>query len=154
MSLAAILLLILIGIILLIAEILFVPGMVLGMFATALMLIGIFFSFKNYGNTIGFTILISTALATASAVYWAFNSGIWKKLQVKSSIDGKATASVNASIHEGDSGKTTSRLNPIGRATINNIQTEVQAIDEFIDEHKEVIVTKVYQNKIFVTAKT
>ena len=121
MSLLSIILLILIGIILLIAEILFVPGMVLGIFATALIVLGIFFSFKNHGNTVGFTILGSSALTTATAVYWAFNSGLWKKLQVKSSIDGKANNAASGLIHEGDSGITISRLNPVGKAAINNI---------------------------------
>lgn len=92
MSLLSIILLILIGIVLLIAEILFVPGMVLGIFATALIVLGIVFSFKNHSNTVGFIILGSSALATVAAVYCAFNSSLWKKLQVKSSIDGKANS--------------------------------------------------------------
>ena len=154
MTLTSIILLILIGLILLLLEILFVPGMVLGFIAAILMMVGVIFSFKDYGTTAGLIVLTATAVATAAAVYWAFQSSLWKKLQVQSSIDGKANDLKEGTINTGDEGKTISRLNPIGKALINNVQTEVQSsTGEFIDENKEITVAKVQQNKIFVKLK-
>ena len=153
MSLTSIILLILIGLILLILEILFVPGMVLGFISVILMLVGIIFSFKDYGTLTGWIVLASTTASSLAAVYWAFHSGIWKKLQVQSSMDGKANVVEAGAINVGDTGKTISRLNPTGKAFINNIQLEVQAVDGFIDQEKEITVVKVQQNKIFVTLK-
>jgi membrane-bound ClpP family serine protease len=134
-------------------EILFVPGMVLGFISVILMLVGVIFAFKDYGTTTGITVMAATAAATAVAVYWAFNSPLWKKLQVQSKVDGKANTIVEGSIKADDSGKTISRLNPMGKALINGLQVEVQVQEGFIDPDKDITVIKVQQNKIFVTLK-
>ena len=153
MSLAAIILLILIGLVLLILEILFVPGMVLGFISVILMITGIVFSFKDYGNSVGFLVLAATTVASILVVYGAFHSSLWKKLQVQSSMDGKASGFKEGAVKVGDTGKTISRLNPIGKAFINNLQVEVQVHEGFIDQEKEIIVTKIQHNKIFVKPK-
>lgn len=150
MSLTAIILLILLGLFLLIIEILFVPGMVLGFIAVILMMVGIVFSYKDFGTTVGTIVLSATAALTAAAVYWAFNSGIWKKMGVQSTMDGKANVLDENAVKAGDTGKTISRLNPIGKASINNLILEVHTQDGFIDEEKDIEVVKVLQNKIFV----
>lgn len=118
------------------------------------MLIGVIFSFKEYGTSIGIITLVATGAATAAAVYWAFNSPLWKKLQVKTLIDGKANMIIKDKIKAGDVGKTISRLNPMGKALINNIQVEVQVIENFIDEEKEIEVIKILGNKIWVKIKS
>lgn len=153
MSLTAIILLILIGLILLMLEILFVPGMVLGFISVILMIVGIIFSYKDYGTTTGTIVLISTTIVSIASVYWAFNSGIWKKMGVQSSIDGKANVLEEGAVNVGDTGKTISRLNPMGKAFINNLQVEVHSQDDFIDPDKDIIVIKVQQNKIIVKLK-
>lgn len=154
MTLTSIILLILIALFLLILEILFIPGMILGFISVILMLIGVIFSFKEYGTSIGIITLVATGAATAAAVYWAFNSPLWKKLQVKTLIDGKANMIIKDKIKAGDVGKTISRLNPMGKALINNIQVEVQVIENFIDEEKEIEVIKILGNKIWVKIKS
>ena len=140
MTLTSIILLILLGLFLLMMEILFVPGMVLGFISVILMIAGIIFSFKDYGTTTGFIVVAATAAAAAVAVYGAFQSNIWKQLQVQSSMDGKANALEEGAVKTGDAGKTISRLNPIGKAFINNLQVEVQALDGFIDQEKDITV--------------
>ncbi|MFH1005863.1 MAG: NfeD family protein [Bacteroidota bacterium] len=150
MTLTSIILLILVGLILLMFEILFVPGMVLGFISIILMIVGIIFSYKNYGTTIGTIVLASTIVASIISVYWAFHSSLWKKLQIKSFIDGKANVIEEEKIKIGDTGKTISRLNPMGKAFINGIQVEVQSTDGFIDHEQDIIVVKVQQNKILV----
>ena len=153
MSLTAIILLIIIGLGLLMLEILFVPGMVLGFISVILMIVGIIFSFKDYGTTTGIVVLSGTTIASIASVYWAFNSGIWKKMGVQSHIDGKANVLEEGAVNAGDTGKTISRLNPMGKAFINNLQVEVHAQDDFIDQDKEISVVKIQQNKIFVKLK-
>jgi len=150
MTLTSIILLILIGLFLLMLEILFVPGFVLGTVSTILMITGIIFSYHDYGNTIGTIVLGSTVVITITAVYWAFKSNMWKKLQVNSSMEGKANVMEAYAVQTGNTGRTISRLNPIGKAFINNLQVEVQAMEGFIDQDKDITVIKVQQNKILV----
>ena len=66
-------------------------------------------------------------------------------------MDGKANVLEEGAVKIGDSGKTISRLNPMGKAFINNLQVEVHAQDDFIDQDKDIIVIKVQHNKIFVS---
>jgi len=153
MSLVSIILLIIIGLILLMLEILFVPGMVLGFISVILMIIGIIFSFKDYGPTTGIIVLAGTTIASIASVYWAFHSALWKKLQVQSTMEGKANVLEEGAVKVGDTGKTISRLNPMGKALINNLLVEVQVIEGFIDQEKEITVVKIQQNKIFVKLK-
>ena len=150
MSLISILLLILIGLILLIIEILFVPGMILGFFSVILMIIGIYFSFKDYGTTTGLAVLLATTVASILAVYWAFHSSLWKKLQVSESIDGKSNVLDEDAVKTGDTGKTLSRLNPAGKILINSRILEAHALEGFIDENKNIRVIKLVHNKIIV----
>lgn len=153
MSILLIILVIITGLILLILEILFVPGMILGIISALLMIIGIYSAFNNHGRTIGWIVLGSTIFLTIAAVYYAFYSGIWKKLQVQSTIDGKSNVVEEGKIKIGDSGTTISRLNPVGKAFINNIQIEVQAHEGFIDEAKDITVVRKEHNKIIVRLK-
>jgi membrane-bound ClpP family serine protease len=150
MSLTAIIILILLGLFLLILEILFVPGMVLGFISVILMLVGIIFAYQDYGNTTGTIVLAGTGVLAIAAVYFSFKSNTWKKLGVQTTVDGKANVLEEGSVNVGDTGKTLSRLNPIGKAFINNLTLEVQTQDGFIDEEKEIEVIKVQQNKILV----
>ncbi len=130
MTLTSIILLILLGLFLLMLEILFVPGMVLGFISVILMIVGIIFSFKDYGTTTGIMVLAGTTIASIVSVYWAFRSPLWKKLQVQSSMDGKANVLEEGAVNVGDSGKTISRLNPMGKALINNLYVEVQVMED------------------------
>ncbi|MBI4931204.1 MAG: hypothetical protein HY841_10610 [Bacteroidetes bacterium] len=154
MSLLSIILLILIGLILLILEILFVPGMVLGFISVILMLVGIIFSFKDYGTTTGIIVLAGTTIASIASVYWAFRSPLWKKLQVQSTMEGKANVLEEGAVKIGDNGKTISRLNPMGKVLINNLQVEVHAQDSLIDQDEEIEVIKIHGNKIWVKIKS
>ncbi len=150
MSLTSIIILILLGLFLLMLEILFVPGMVLGFISVILMIVGIVFAYTGYGNTIGTMVLSGSAAITLIAVYLAFKSNVWKKIGVQSTMDGQANVLEAGSVNVGDSGKTISRLNPIGKASINNLQLEVQTQDGFIDEAKNITVIKILHNKVFV----
>lgn len=150
MTLTSIALLILLAIFLLIMEILFVPGMVLGIISVVLMIVGIIVSYKDYGTTVGTLVLAGTAVVTLAAVYLAFKSNMWKKIGVRSTMEGKANLQQEDACKIGDTGKTISRLNPIGKAIINNLMLEVQTQDGFIDEQKDIVVIKIQHTKIFV----
>ncbi len=153
MTITSIILLILLGLFLLIVEILFVPGMVLGFISVILMITGIILSYSGYGNTVGTIVLASTAIISLGTVYWAFKTNVWKRFSVLSSMDGKANVIEAGLINEGDFGTTNSRLNPIGKAFINGKLLEVQSLDGFIDEKKDIIVSKVQSSKIYVKLK-
>lgn len=151
MSLLAIILLILLGLILIVVEFLILPGVTVAGIGGILLLAGaIFLSYKTHGNTIGHYTLLGTVLALAFTLYISLRKKTWKRLMLDSNIEGKSFASLIDKIHIGDTGKTISRLNPIGRVIVNDINVEAKSTGEFIDPGIEVLITKVLDNKIVV----
>ncbi len=154
MSLAVIILLILLGLILLVVEIFFLPGTtVAGVIAVGIIFTGIFLAYTHYGTAVGTAVMAGSVIAAGLLLYFSFRSGTWKKLQVHASIDSKANEP-EIEVKEGDTGVTISRINPMGKALINNRVVEVQSLDGLIDHNTEVVVFKAASNKIIVRQKT
>ena len=155
MEILAIILLIFFGIVLLLLEFLVIPGTTIaGIGGILLMAGGVYMSYDTYGNTIGHYTLLGTFLFIVTSLYLSFKTKTWKKLMLKSSINGKIDTFEDSKINVGDEGISVSRLAPMGKVLINNTYIEAQSPDKFIDENTKVIVTKVLSNKIVVKSKT
>lgn len=146
--------LITIGLIFLILEILVVPGTtVVGIVGFILMGIGLWQTYIVYGTPIGHYVLGGSVLLTLGALGLSLRSKTWNRAMLHTEIDSKANVYDLAKINVGDSGKTVSRLVPMGKAMINNEFYEVRSSGEFVDQETEIIVTKIEFNKIFVKPK-
>ncbi len=154
MSLTAIIVLIALALILLVIEILFVPGMILGSISVIMMLVGVFLTYKYHGDTYGHVVLACTAVLGIGLTWWAFKSDVWTKVAVNSSVEGKANLIEHLGIAEGDVGTTISRLAPMGKALINSHTVEVSAYEGFIDQNSPVTVYKISSSKIIVKLKS
>ena len=71
-------------------------------------------------------------------------------MALKTGIDGKVDPLKGLSIKVGDTGKTTSRLAPMGKVKINGAVIEAKTNDEFIDQGVEVVVLEVFNTNILV----
>ena len=146
--------LILIGLIFIILEILVIPGVaVFGILGVILILIGIWQSYDTYGATVGHLVLGASVLLSITTLIFSLRSKTWKRMMLKSKIEGKTNIIDNKQIKVGDSGKTTSTLKPSGKAIINGDYYEVHTQSEFIDPETEITVTKIDFNKIYVKQK-
>ncbi len=154
MSITVISILIAISIFLLIVELLIVPGVtVAGIGGFILMVAGVLFAYKFHGSRIGNIFLFSSMGVAFVALMFSLRTKTWKNVGLKSEINGRIENIEKDSIKEGDSGKTVTRLAPIGRAVVNNIFCEAKSLSEFIDENTEIIVTKIKNNQIIVKPK-
>lgn len=153
MTLTAIILLLVIGLVLVILEILILPGFIVGVIGAGLMLIAILAAYYNHGTTVGNYVLLSSTIVSAIVFVLIFRSNTWNKVTLHSNSDSKVEA-LDINIKVGDSGKTISRLAPMGKAMINNMQVEVQSFNGFINENTEIEVLKISSSKIIVTPKT
>ena len=141
MSILAISLLILLGIILILIELLVVPGIsVAG--------IGDF-----HGTTAGNYILLTTAVVMILIIVLALKLKTWQRFGLQTTIDSKVGVLKEDEIKVGDVGGTISKLSPIGKAMFNDKIFEVHSDGEYVDEHKQVVVTRINGNKIFVEIK-
>ena len=146
--------LILIGLIFIVLEILVIPGVaVFGILGFIIILLGVWQSYVTYGTTAGHIVLGSSLLLSILALVFSLRSKTWKKMMLNSKIDGKTNIIDENKLKVGDTGKTTSRLSPAGKAFINGDFYEVHTQSEFIVPGTEIIITKIVFNKIYVKQK-
>jgi len=143
------------GIVLLLAEIFFLPGITIAGFAGGLSLLaGIIYSFAYIGNTAGFITTGSSVVIGLGAFIYLIKSNAMDRVALKTDIDSKVDTSDILKIKEGDIGHTLSRLNPIGKVEINDTIVEAKSFDgEFIDDGLTIEVVKVTSTNVIVREK-
>ncbi|HET6243549.1 MAG: hypothetical protein H0V01_03890 [Bacteroidetes bacterium] len=152
MTLTFIVILIIAGLILVMLEILVLPGIaVVGILGAAMILFAIVSAY-SISPTHGHIALASSFLVSLILIYIAIKNKTWKKLSLNKEISGRVNIRENL-VKEGDFGITVSRLNPMGTAVINDSLYEVESKEGYIDENKEIIIVKTTSNKILVKLK-
>lgn len=148
---AVITILVLVGILLVIMEILVIPGVGLaGVLGFLSMATGVWFAYQYEGTFAGNITLIATVLLNIVAVILSLRSKTWKKAQLKSTIDGKAKGDDIPLLKVGDRGKTISRCVPMGKVLFSGNYYEANAGTEFIDPDRAIEIVKIEGNKIFI----
>ena len=151
MTLTAIILLIVLGLLLLLIEFAIIPGVTIAGIGGFLMLIGsIYIAFAEFGTGAGFATLSVVLIAAPTMFYYFFRSRQGKKMILESSLLGKVETIDEAKLKVGDTGKTIGRLAPSGKAKINGEVVEAHSTGSFIDPHTEIRIIKVLTNKIIV----
>ncbi|MDR2083938.1 MAG: hypothetical protein LBP67_02970 [Bacteroidales bacterium] len=149
MSIALIILLIVVGMILLLLEVLVLPGFIAGIIGLGLIGVAIWQGFVISTAT-GFIVLICTLLVSIAIIFIAMKSKTWNKVALHSEIKSKANVIDLDEIKVGDKGNSVSRLAPMGKAFINEKYYEVGTLGEFVDHQKPIEVIKIDGNKIIV----
>ena len=143
--------LILVGLVLMFAEILLVPGVgVAGILGLISMGGSCFCAFHQYGNTVGAIVTAVNVLLLIALIIWVLRAKTWKRMTLETNIDSKAVSSEAAVLAVGDRGKTLTRLAPMGSARFGNYVVEVKAVEGILDPNIEVTVVLIEDNKIYV----
>ena len=153
MSIALIITLILLGIICLVLELLVIPGGIVGIIGFLMMAGGVMGAYTSYGPTIGNIVAMGTAIITIFAVVMMLRSKTWRKVMLKTNIDSKVNEIDEEKVKVGMNGMAISRLAPMGKGKFDGEVVEVSSTHGFIDEQKEIIITKIEGYKIFVKLK-
>ena len=145
---------IIIGLIFLALEILVIPGVgVAGVIGFILIAIGVWQAYAAHGLLAGHLVLSGTFIFTVLTLVLSLRGKTWRRLALSTAIDSKVNVIDPELIKPGDTGKTVSRLAPMGKAQINGEFFEVSTNGDFIDPKTEVIVLKIEHNKIIVKRK-
>lgn len=151
MSIFAIILLILLGLVLLLIEFAVIPGVTIAGIGGFLLLGGsVWIAFSDLGTIPGFITLGIVLLIAPAMVYYFFKSRTGRKMILENKIDGKIDLINNEKIAAGDTGKTIGRLAPMGKVRVNGEVVEAQSTGAFIDQNTEIKILKVVSNKIIV----
>jgi membrane-bound ClpP family serine protease len=97
--------------------------------------------------------LAGTVVASFATMYYVFKRKTWKNLGLKANINSRHEPFIVDKIQPGDSGKTITRLAPVGKAIVNDVICEAKSTGGFINENTEVEVLKVLNTQIIVKPK-
>jgi len=140
----------LVGVVLLLAEIFLFPGISIAGIAGGLALVGgIMYAF-NVETAYGYYTILFSAIALGLAIYYFMKSKTLEKMSLHSEIDSKIETFDANTINAGDKGIAVSRLAPMGKVLVNNQIIEAKSLFEFINEKDEVEVTAVNLTNIEV----
>lgn len=142
--------LILVGLILILAEILLVPGVgVTGILGLASLGGACYFAFARIGCTAGYVVTAVVVLLVVVTMIYVLRAKTWKKLTLDTDIDSRAI-SADSRISVGDKGLTMTRLAPMGSVRFGNDIVEAKALKGMLDPDLEVEVIMIEDGKIYV----
>ncbi len=143
--------LILVGPVLMFAEIMLVPGVgIAGILGLLSMGGSCFYAFSEMGNTVGGIVTAVNVILLVVMLVYVLRAKTWKKMSLETNIDSKAVDNVTVAL--GDKGKTVTRLAPMGSARFGNYIVEVKALEGMMDPEIPVEVVLIEDNKIYVKA--
>ena len=146
-----IIVLILVGLVLIFAEIMLIPGVgVAGILGLLSMGGSCFYAFNQMGNTTGAIVTAVNALLLVALSVWVLRAKTWKKFTLNTNIDSKAIDIFEEKLSIGDRGKTITRLAPRGTARFGDETYEVKALEGMLDPGIDVEIILIEDNKIYV----
>lgn len=143
--------LLIIGLILLLVEVLFIPGTtVVGLMGLLVSIAGIAYAFLTFDSGTALWITAIAAILNLIAVWYGFSSGVWNRFSLKSSMQGGAFDGRTSGLTVGMSGKAISDIKPFGKVSFGDQIYEVKSEEGFIEVGKMVSIIKIENNKILV----
>lgn len=143
--------LILIGLVLIFAEILVIPGVgIAGILGILSMGGSCYYAFHEFGSLTGGIVTGVCALLLVALVIYVLRAKTWKRMSLETNIDSKAVSQEQV-LSVGDKGKTVTRLSPVGAVRVGDNVVEVKALEGMIDPGVEVEVVLIEDNRIYVS---
>ena len=143
--------LILVGLVLIFAEILIIPGVgVAGILGLLSMGGSCFYAFNQMGNTAGAIVTGVNALLIVALTIWVLRAKTWKRLSLETNIDSKAVG-VEVKVSLRDRGRTQTRLAPMGTVRFGEHAVEAKALEGMIGPDVDVEVVMIDDGRIYVS---
>lgn len=153
MEIVIIVVLAVIAVLLFLLEVFFLPGITIAGFGGVLFAVGaVYEAYVMKGTSAAVFTLLGMGLLFVICFIFFLKSGTWNKIALNTDINSKVDNNVTK-INVGDTGKTITRLGPIGYVVINGITVEAKAEDEIIDADEQIVVTERHANNITVKKK-
>lgn len=143
--------LLVLGLLLLVIEVVFIPGTtVVGILGIVSSIVGVVMAYSNFGNTVGFYVLLSSLVGTGIALYFSFKSEAWSRFSNKSSMRGKVNEGTITHLKVGDTGELISALRPFGKADFGGTVVEVRSAGNYAEPRSKVRISRIDGNQILV----
>lgn len=140
-----------IGLILILTEIIFVPGTtIIGVLGLIVSAAGVYYSFLKFDSATAWIVLGITLFINFIALFYGFKAGVWNKFALKDSIQSRSFDGRLLGLELGMQGKAVSDIKPIGKAEFFDKIYEVKSDSGFISVGSIVFITKLGDNRITV----
>lgn len=142
--------LILLGLLLVLAEILLIPGVgIAGVLGLLAMGGSCAYAFMEMGNMTGIIVTSVNAVLLVVLIIWVLRAQTWKRLSLETNIDSKAVVP-EVEVSVGDKGRSVTRLAPMGTVRFGDNSLEVTSMEGLIDPGMDVQVVAIEDGKIYV----
>lgn len=143
--------LILIGLALIIAEVIFIPGTtIIGFAGAAFGILGIVKIYIEVSSTAGHIALGLSLLAFGLLFFVILKYNVWAGMSLNDALTNKVNENSLDSLSIGDIGSTKSVLRPVGKAVFNHVEYEVQTLGHYVDAGVTIKIISITQLKITV----
>ena len=143
--------LLIIGLILILAEILLIPGVgIAGVLGVLSMGGSCFYAFHEFGNLTGGIVTGINAVLLVVLMIYVLRAKKWKRMALETNIDSKDVADESTIVAVGDKGRTLTRLAPMGSVRFGDNVAEVKALEGMIDPGEVVEIVMIEDNRIYV----
>lgn len=143
--------LILIGLLMMIMEVLVIPGSgFAGLIGLVLMAAGVWLAYSKEGIMAGHITLASTLAINLLGLIIILRSKTWKKASLKAVNTGRVNQIDKKNLKIGEKGVTISTCAPMGKAKFKTAYYEVSTLSDFIDQEENVEIIRISGNKIFI----
>lgn len=143
--------LILFGALLVMVEILFVPGTtVVGLIGVVFSGIGIYYGYQEFPLATATIIFLVTVLINLGMLIYGFKAGVWKKFSLMETNTGRSFDDRLVGLEIGQKGWTKSDCKPFGKAEFGDLIYEVKSDIGFISTNEAVYIHKLENNKIII----
>ena len=144
-------LLVLFATVMLVVEVVFIPGFGLTGFLGMLSMMGaVFYAFLQLGSAAGWITLLVVVLVCIALFLWVLYGNSLDKMALKKNIKSTVNEQDMSLFAVGDRGVTRTRLALIGEALINGQVVEVKSEGGFINEHEEIEIIRISGDSLFV----
>jgi membrane-bound ClpP family serine protease len=142
--------LIIIGLVLIMAEILIFPGIGFSGILGLLALVGsCLYAWLQISQTAGIIVCSVNVVLVIGLMIFALRSNTWSRLALNTKIDSRAGQDETV-VTVGEKGKTLTRLAPMGTAKIKDKILEVKSQEGILDAGVEIEVVLIDDGKIYV----
>lgn len=143
--------LILVGLLLVLAEVFLIPGLgVTGILGLLSMAGSCWYAFHAFDNTTGCIVLAVVLVSLLVIFILMLRAKTWKRMTLDTNIDAKAVESAEEKFYIGDRGRAITRLAPMGTVRFHAETCEAKALEGMIDPGTEVEIVLIEDNRIIV----
>ncbi|MCC5936027.1 MAG: NfeD family protein [Lunatimonas sp.] len=139
------------GAILLLAEIIFIPGTTLiGLLGLVFTAVGVFYAYKELEASSASLVFAGTAVINGGLLIFGFKSGMWSRFSLKDTNTSRTFDDRFVGLQVGQEGRTKSDCKPFGKAEFGDKIYEVKSEGGFLATNTPVYIYRLENNKIII----